>query len=175
MDGSTPTTPLTPGYFSTIPVSTGSRRHSREDDRGVEVVMIHRKASQPGIQLPQTPQSKPPTPSHQHPQQSTKRAWPLPHDDLFGGVPLSRATSINAHRPKPIEGVKKWLKGFSGPNTPSGSTVNLLAAGNQNMPTQEVKKKPSVVDSLPGISRRPSLVEREGHTNGHAPRRKRKR
>ena len=38
------------------------------------------------------------------------------------------------------------------------------------MPMQEVKKKPSVVGSLPGISRRPSLVEREGHTNGHAPR-----
>ena len=36
------------------------------------------------------------------------------------------------------------------------------------MPMQEVKKKPRV-DSLPAISRRPSLVEREGHTNGYAP------
>ena len=104
MDGSTPTTPLTPGYFPTIPVSSGSRRHSREDDRGVEVVMIHRKASQSGIQLPQTPQSQPPTPSHQQPQPSTERAWPLPHDDSFDCVPLSRALSVNAHRPKPIEG-----------------------------------------------------------------------
>ena len=168
-DGSTPTTPLTPGYFSTIPAPGGSRRHSREDDRGVEVVMIHRKASQSGLQLPQTPQSQPPTPSHQQPQQSTERAWPLPHDDSFDGVPLSRAPSVNSHRPKPIEGVKKWLKGFSGPNTPAGSTVNLLAAANQTTLTQEVKKKPSVVDSLPVISRRPSLVEREGHANGYAP------
>ena len=65
--GSTPTTPLTHGHFSTIPVSTGSgsRTHLREDDR-VEVVMIHRKASQSGIKLPQTPQNQPPTPSHQN-------------------------------------------------------------------------------------------------------------
>ena len=91
MYGSTPTTPLTHGYFSTIPVSTGSgsRTHSREDDR-VEVVMIHHKASQSGIKLPQTPQSQPPMPSHQHPQQSTERGWPVPHDDSFNGVPLSR-------------------------------------------------------------------------------------
>ena len=139
MDGSTPTTPLTLGYFSTIPVSSGSRRHSREDDRGVEVVMIHRKVSQSGLQLLQTPQRQPPTPSYQQPQQSTEHAWPLPHDDSFDGVPLSCAPIVNAHRPKPIEGMKKWLKGFRGPNTPSGSTVNLLAAGNQNIPTQEVK------------------------------------
>ena len=131
--------------------------------------MIHRKASQSGSQLPQTPQSQPPTPSPQQPQQSTERAWPLPHDDSFDGVPLSRAPSVNANRPKPIEGVRKWLKGFSGPNTPAGSTVNLLATANQSTPTQEVKRKPSVVDSLPAISRRPSLVEREGHTNGYAP------
>ena len=91
MYGSTPTTPLTHGYFSTIPVSTGSgsRRHSWEDDRGMEVVMIHRKASQSGIKLPQTPQSQPPTPSHQHPQQSTECEWPVPHDNSFDGVPLS--------------------------------------------------------------------------------------
>jgi len=172
-DGSTPTTPLTPGYFSSMPAPSGSRRHSREDDRGAEVVMIQGKASQSGLHLPQALQTQPSTPFHQYqqpqPQQLTDRALPLPHDDSFDEVPLSRAPSFNAHRSKPIEGVKKWLKGFSGPNTPAGSTVNLIATANHSTATQEVKKKASIVDPLPAISRKPSLVEKEGHANGHMP------
>ena len=170
-DGSTPTTPLTPGYFSSIPPLNGSRRHSREDDRGLEVVMMQGKASQSSAHLPQTMQTQLSTLSRQQPQQqhSTDRAWPLPQDDSFDGVSLSRAPSVNAHRPKPIEGVKKWLKGFSGPNTPAGSTVSLVATVNQGTATQEVKKKSNAVDPLQGVSGKPSLVEKEGHANGHAP------
>ena len=170
-DGSTPTTPLTPGYFPSIHAPNGSRRHSREDDRGVEAVMIHGKASQSYAHLPQTLQTQMSTPSRQQPQpqQPTDRAWPLPQDDSFDGVSLSRAPSVNANRPKPIEGVKKWLKGFSGPNTPAGSTVSLVSTANQGTATQEVKKKANAVDQLQGVSGKPSLVEKEEHANGYTP------